>query len=169
MEGATSLSTRLTKWGLTQTKTTSLFFTDSELLHVTLIPSFYWKYRNVITLHVCCHSNLLNMSYCLTLIEHWACSSKFWCLCCIYFRYHSLSLPQTWLHFRHGALLLPTCLPWLKSLQALRRTISNAVLSLQLGQTKHVGKENVSAAHQIVWAAKGHSPIRTPINRGHPL
>ena len=108
------------------------------------------------------------MSYCLTLIEHWACSSKFWCLCCIYFRYHSLSLPQTWLHFRHGALLLPTCLPWLKSLQALRRTISNAVLSLQLGQTKHVGKENVSAAHQIVWAAKGHSPIRTPINRGHP-
>ena len=61
-----------------------------------------------------------------------------WCLCCIYFGHHSLSLLQTWLLFRHGILLLPTCLSGLESPQALRRINSNAVVSLfwlQLGQT----------------------------------
>ena len=41
--------------------------------------------------------------------------------------------------FRHGVLLLPTCLPGLESPQALHRIKSNAVLSLfwlELGQTK---------------------------------
>ena len=44
-----------------------------------------------------------------------------WHLYCIYFGHSSLSLPQTWLLFRHGVLLLPTCLPGLESLQALCR------------------------------------------------
>ena len=62
-----------------------------------------------------------------------------WWLYCIYFGHRSLSLPQTWLLFRRGVLLLPTCLPGLESPQALRRIKSNAVLSLfwlELGQTK---------------------------------
>ena len=57
----------------------------------------------------------------------------------LYFGHRSLSLPQTWLLFRHGVLLLPTCLPGLESPQALCRIKSNAVLSLfwlELGQTK---------------------------------
>ena len=49
---------------------------------------------------------------------------------CIYFAHRSLSLPQTWLLFRHGVLLLPTRLPGLESLQPLRGIKSNAVLSL---------------------------------------
>ena len=49
-----------------------------------------------------------------------------------------LSLPQTWVLFQRGVLLLPTYLPGLESPQALRRIKSNAVLSLltKLGQTK---------------------------------
>ena len=73
----------------------------------------------------------------MTPLEGWACFSKcfpfpipYWHLCCIYFVHCSLSLPQTWLLFRHGVLLLPTCLPGLESPQALRRINSNAVLSL---------------------------------------
>ena len=64
-----------------------------------------------------------------------------WRLCCIYFGHRSLSLPQTWLLFWHGVLLLPTCLPGLESPQALRRTNSNAVFSLfwlQVGQAKRL-------------------------------
>ena len=53
-----------------------------------------------------------------------------WRLYCTYFGHRSPSLPQTWLLFRHGVLLPPTCLPGLESPQALRRIKSNAVLSL---------------------------------------
>ena len=50
-----------------------------------------------------------------------------------------LSLPQTWVLFQRGVLLLPTYLPGLKSPQAHRRIKPNAVLSLfwlELEQTK---------------------------------
>ena len=53
-----------------------------------------------------------------------------WRLHCIYFGHCSLSLPQIWLLFRHGVLLLPPCLLGLESPQALCRIKSNAVLSL---------------------------------------
>ena len=60
-------------------------------------------------------------------------------LCCIYFGHRSLSWTQTWLLLWHGVLLVPTCLPWLESLQVLCRIKSNAVLFLfwlELGQRK---------------------------------
>ena len=38
----------------------------------------------------------------------------------LYYGHRSLSLPQTWLLFRHGVLLLPTCLLGLESSQELR-------------------------------------------------
>ena len=74
----------------------------------------------------------------------------------IYLGHRSLSLPQTWLLFQHGVLLLPTCLSGLESPQALCRIKLNAVLSLfwlELGQTKwpHCimapAKENASGTH----------------------
>ena len=37
-----------------------------------------------------------------------------WRLCCIYLGHRSLSVPQTWLLFRDGLLLLPTSLPGLE-------------------------------------------------------
>ena len=56
-----------------------------------------------------------------------------------YFGHRSISLPQTWLLFRRGVLLLPSLLPGLESPQVLRKIKSNAVLSLfwlELGQKK---------------------------------
>ena len=53
-----------------------------------------------------------------------------WRIYCTYFGHRSPSLRQTWLLFRHGVLLPPTCLLGLESPQALRRIKSNAVLSL---------------------------------------
>ena len=69
---------------------------------------------------VYCYKNGLQFK--IVCLEDRACFSKFfprhWCLYCIYFGHHSLSVPQTCLLFQHGVLLQPTCV-W-----------------LQLGQTK---------------------------------
>ena len=134
-------------------------------------------------------------------LEDWACFSRFFpspTLASLLhiFGHRSLSLPQSWLLFQHGVLLLPTWLPGLKSPQAPCRIKSNAVLSLfwlELWQTKlpHCMLEPATPTISDFTArempqvstrahGRGHwnprlcgrrggcTPFEHPINRGHP-
>ena len=88
-------------------------------------------YNDVSTyLEVCLTKEKIFNPYSTELVFQITSHFQHWRLYCIYFGHHSLSLSQTWLLFRHGALLLPTCLPGLESPQVLCRIKSNAVLSL---------------------------------------
>ena len=102
---------------------------------------------------------------------------------CIYFGHRSLSLPQTWLLFRHEVLLPPTCLPGLESqikcsvLPLLTGTGANKMTPLHVGTSythdfRFHSKGNASGMHhsawagsqnpQIAWAARGLRPLQTP-------
>ena len=94
------------------------------------------------------HVILITTISCITImykpLEDWACFSKFFPFPTLASLLHIFWPPftfstQIWFLFEYWVLLLPTCLPGLKSPQAIRRTNWNAVLSLfwlQLGQTK---------------------------------
>ena len=116
-----------------------------------------------------------------------------WHLCCIYLGHRSLSLPQTWLLFRHGVLLLSTCLPGLESPQTLRRIKSNASFDwnwgeqndptacwdqlhprfrvLQQGKCLSYPPDCVGRVTETRNCVGGEwdSPFQPPLTRGHPV
>ena len=99
---------------------------------------------------------------------------------CIYFGHCLLSLPQTWLLFRHGVLLLPTCLPDSKVAKRFVGLNQTSTIPLELGQKKwphcmlapatptisgFKGLRRVGGVTEttICVGGEGPAPLRTPI------
>ena len=118
-----------------------------------------------------------------------------WRLYCIYFGHRSLSLPQTWLLFRHGALTTSTNL-LTKRFVGLNKMQCSPSFDWNWGKQndptacwyqttsythdfRFYSKGNTSGTHQsvwagslkpqFVWAARGLCTLRTPINGGTSL